>query len=317
MKKLLISTSLIIFAIVSFHFISDHYRYEFYNWAIDFEASKAQLEPKTGSYRLENIQQKFAYLEGPVSAGQEHIIMLHGFGATKENWLRFSIPLFKQYHLIALDLLGHGENKRDFSQSYTVENQVAYVRQVALSLGLKKFHLVGNSMGGAISSLYSATFPEQVLSATLISPAGVHDIPSKMDELLAEGTNPLIALNTDSFEDLLDFVMEQAPFIPAAITHVEAEKAASRVEINQKIFKDLHSGLQKGLDTKLKNIKAPVLIIWGDHDRAINVANIDKYAALIPNAQKQVLKNIGHMAMIEVPEISANMMLDFLNLQPK
>mgnify|MGYP000111262682 CR=1 FL=1 len=316
MKKLLIGFCIILTTIISFHFISNHYRYEFYDWAINFEASKAQLISKTSSYQQAENQQSFAYLESPKKAEQESIIMLHGFGATKENWLRFSSHLYKQYHLIALDLLGHGENERDFSQSYTIESQVEYVHQVAKRLGIKEFHLVGNSMGGAISALYAATYPQQVISATLISPAGIHDIPSRMDELLAEGTNPLIALNVDEFENLLDFVMEEAPFIPAAITRVEAEKAASRVEINQKIFEDLHGDLKKGLEVELKKVKAPVLIIWGDHDRAINAANIDKYAALIPNTEKRVLKGIGHLAMIEVPKVSALAMLNFLHISP-
>jgi len=312
MKKLLICFSFFIAAAASFHFVSDHYRYDFYDWAIDFEASQAELISKTSSYKLGQVQQDFAYLESPKRAGQESIIMLHGFSATKEHWLRFSSHLYQQYHIIALDLLGHGENKQDFSQSYTVENQVEYIRQVALKLGLDKFHLVGNSMGGAISSLYAATHPQQVLSATLISPAGVHDIPSKMDELLKEGINPLVTLKEEDFGDVMAFVMEEPPFIPAAITRVEAERAASRTKINQKIFEDLHADMKKGLEVKLKQIQAPVLIIWGDQDRAINAANIDKYAALIPNAEKLVLTDIGHLAMIEVPKVSALAMFDFL-----
>lgn len=308
MKKLLISVSVIVVALVSFHFVSDHYRYEFYDWAIDFEASKSGLVSKSAQIG----PLRFAYLEGPEEAGLESIIMLHGFGASKENWLRFAGYLSDQYHVVAVDLLGHGANKRDLAQSYTVESQVEYLHQVAKVLGIEKFHLVGNSMGGAISSLYAATYPKQVHTITLISPAGVHDIPSKMDELLEKGTNPLIALNVDDFKYLLDFVMEKPPFIPAAITKVEAEKAASRIDINQKIFKDLRSDLEKGMEGQLKNIQAPALLIWGDQDRAINVANIDKYAQLIPKATKLVMPGIGHLAMIEVPEESAEATIEFL-----
>mgnify|MGYP000491649783 CR=1 FL=1 len=312
MKKLLLCFGLIIAATASFHLVSNHYRYDFYDWAINFEASQAELVSKTSNYKRGLAQQDFSYLESPKRAGQESIIMLHGFSATKEHWLRFSSHLYTQYHIVALDLLGHGANKQDFSQSYSVESQVEYVRQVALKLGLDQFHLVGNSMGGAISSLYAATHPQQVLSATLISPAGVHDIPSKMDELLKEGINPLVTLKEEDFDGVMAFVMEEPPFIPAAITRVEAERAASRTKINQRIFEDLHADIKKGFEIKLKQIQAPVLIIWGDQDRAINAANIDKYAALIPNAEKLVLKDIGHLAMIEVPKVSALAMFDFL-----
>jgi len=308
MKAIILSACLVALGALSIQITTDHYRYDFYKWAIEFEASNAQLAAKT----IELNKHSFSYLESPRTEGQETIIMLHGFGASKENWLRFSAPLSEKYHLIALDLMGHGENTRDLEQSYSIASQVEYVREIAEKLKLNKIHLIGNSMGGAISSLYAATYPEQVQSVVLISPAGIHDIPSRMDELLAEGINPLIANTVDDFENLLSFVMEDTPYIPAAITKVEAEKAASRVEINQKIFKDLRHDLEGGFEHKLAKIKSPVLIIWGDHDRAINFENIDKYAALIPNAQKLVLTDIGHLAMIEAPNVAATATLEFM-----
>jgi len=308
MKKILLLLSVVVIGMGTLNVASDEYRYEIYQWAIAFEASKAELVAKTDS--VDDL--KFSYLETPHLKGQESIIMLHGFGASKENWLRFSAAFEGRYHLVALDLMGHGDNIRDMSQSYTIESQVEFVHKVAEKLGIERFHIVGNSMGGAISSLYSATYPEQILSAVLISPAGIHDIPSHMDELLDEGHNPLIATTAESFDTLIDFVMEERPYIPSVITRVEAEKAASRVAINEKIFQDITVDKAQGMGKSLKMIKAPVLIIWGDHDRAIDVANIDKYAELIPNASKLILEDIGHLAMIEAPTISANAMMKFM-----
>jgi pimeloyl-ACP methyl ester carboxylesterase len=287
---------------------SDYYREDLYRLAIEFEASKANFEAKQVVVNNKTL----AYLENSQENKLATIIMLHGFSANKANWLRFSAPLADQYHLIALDLLGHGDSAIDMDQSYSIVDQVAIVKQFTEALGINKFHIVGNSMGGAISSLYSAEYPEQILSVTLISPAGIHDIPSKMDELLAEGVNPLIANNVDEFEDVMAFVMEDQPFIPHVITKVEAEKSVKRFAINQKIFKDIRSDLGKGLEKKFANIKAPTLIIWGEHDRAINVKNIDKYAQLIPGTKKLILEDIGHLAMLEAPMISAQAMLDFL-----
>jgi len=138
-----------------------------------------------------------------------------------------------------------------------------------------------------------------------------------MDELLDEGINPLIATTVDDFDELLDFVIENKPFIPAAIAKVEAEKSVSRIKINQKIFKDIRNDLNKGLDKEFSNISAPVLLIWGDQDRAINAKNIDKYAELIPNASKLVLQDIGHLAMVEVPKITAQKALAFMDQAAK
>jgi len=308
MKKILIALSVVILGLGTVQVASDVYRYDIYQWAIEFEAAKAQLVAKTES--VDGL--RFSYLETPRVDGQESIIMLHSFGASKENWLRFSAAFEGKYHLVALDLMGHGENIQDMNQSYAIGSQVEFVHKVAAKLGIDQFHIVGNSMGGAISSLYSATYPKQILSAVLISPAGIHDIPSRMDELLEEGFNPLIATTAESFDQLIDFAMEARPYIPSTITKVEAEKAAGRVAINEKIFKDITVDIKQGMGKTLKRIQAPVLIIWGDHDRAINVENIDKYAELIPNATKLILKDIGHLAMIEAPKVSVNAMIQFM-----
>jgi pimeloyl-ACP methyl ester carboxylesterase len=308
MRKIKFTLIALVLSIAAFSIASDVYRYDFYRIAIDFEASQANF-----SAQHINIDNKpYAYLENTQDNKLATIIMLHGFSASKENWLRYSVPFAEDYHLIALDLMGHGENDAALSQSYTIEEQVKFVAKFTKALGLSKFHLVGNSMGGAISSLYAANYPEQVESITLISPAGVHDIPSRMDELLEEGTNPLIAESIEEFEDLMAFVMEDQPFIPGAITKVEAEKSAQRIAINKKIFKDIRSDLGKGLEVRFKDIKAPALIIWGEEDRAINVKNIDKYAQLIPNAQKLTLPGIGHLAMLEAPKVSAQATLAFI-----
>lgn len=309
MKKAVVAIVVVIIAILSLNAAGNHYRYELYDWAVGFESSQANLSKKVGEVQ----GRSFAYFESPKVEGQETIVMLHGFGASKENWLRFAAHLTGQYHVIALDLKGHGDNERDLNEAYAIQDQVDYVSSVTQALGLNNFHLVGNSMGGAISSLYSAMYPEQVLSAVLISPAGIHDVPSLMDKQLETGKNPLIAESIEEFEALLDFAMEAPPYIPGPIVKVEAEKAVSRVKINTHIFAQLRADLKKGMESRLQQIKAPVLIIWGDQDRAINVENIDKYARMIPKAEKLVLEDIGHLAMIEVPGVSAKAMLDFLN----
>lgn len=207
------------------------------------------------------------------------------------------------------------KNNQDLQSKYGLSDQVEFVKNVTKRLGIEKFHLAGNSMGGAISVLYAATYPDQVLSATLISPAGVHDIRSKMDIILAEGGNPLIVSSPDDFPDLLDFVMEDGPYIPDALIKYRGEIAASRFDINTKIFSDfMGSETGKDAEEKMSKITAPVLFIWGDKDRAINVKNIDKYARLIRNSEKLVLENIGHLAMLEAPEISAKATLRFLEL---
>ena len=305
-KKLLVSLAVLGVLLVGFNVGSDHYRYEFHDWAINYEMQKGNLTLET--VNVGDMQAH--YYSSPQK--KSTVVMLHGFGGNKDNWLRLAQQLNQGYQVIAPDLKGHGANVRDLNDSYHISDQVDFVHSFLGKLGVTKFHLVGNSMGGAISSLYAARYPEQVKSLTLISPAGVHDVPSALDLKLEEGKNPLIATSEQEFKELMDFVMVEKPFIPAAIAKVEAEKAVGRAEMNRKIFTDIRADLSLDLNGEFNKIKAPTLIIWGAEDQAINVANIDKYVSLIPNAEKVVLEGIGHVSMIEVPEYTAELMRPYL-----
>jgi len=306
-NKLIISLLVLTVLVVGFNTASHAYRHEFREWAVAVETDKAGLELGTAVIDGKTVSFLKSDLDKPA------MVMLHGFSADKNSWVRLAQALQGEFQLIVPDLLGHGDNVVDFNQSYGTQNQVAFVHKLMAELGIEKFHLVGNSMGGGISSLYAARYPEQVLSLTLVSPAGVHDIPSELDKALEQGHNPIIAGSEDEFYALLDFMMDEPPFIPSAIAEAEAERFVARQEINQKIFADLRADLDLKLDREFVNVKAPALIIWGEQDRAIHVGNIEAYAQKLNNARTEVIDGIGHLAMIEVPEYTADLMMDFIS----
>lgn len=291
----------------SLYWAASHYKYDIYDAAIAFELEQAQLVSK----RIQVNNLDIAYLEGPRRAGEETVLLIHGFAATKENWLRFAGQLTDRFHVVVLDLPGHGESTRDFSLNYDLETQVENVRQITQALGLGQFHIAGNSMGGAISALYAAKYPSEIKTATLYDPAGIHEVESNLEKHLHKGENPLIVSDTESFKKLLTFAMEKPPFIPWPITEVAAEKASQKQKINSKIFNDISAGEAGRFKAELKKIKAPTLIIWGTEDRVINVGNADIFEQLIPNAKKIIMQGIGHAPMIEVPKESASMLAEF------
>jgi pimeloyl-ACP methyl ester carboxylesterase len=302
MKKALYVLPVIVLIFISANLISHHFRSDLYNLAIQFESDKAKLTKKN----IEINHQQYYYLSRESQNSKEIVLLLHGFSANKENWLRFSQNLPSQYQVFALDLLGHGQHDINLDFNYSIETQVDYLHTFITEVIKQPIHIVGNSMGGAIASLYAATYPNEVKTLMLISPAGIHDIPSEMDTIIKEkGVNPLIANSVSQFFDVVDFVMEEQPFIPNSILTVQAERSINRYALNKKIFFDIKQDLTKNLDQKFSFIQAQTLILWGQEDRVINVKNIERYASLIPNAKARILKGIGHLAMIETPELAA------------
>lgn len=249
------------------------------------------------------------YTEG--GAG-EHVILLHGFGGDKDNFTRFARFLTPSYHVISPDLPGFGENERRPGERYTIAEQAKRVLEFAAALKLEKFHLVGNSMGGHLAGIMAADAPDKVLSLTLIDNAGIQaPRESERDRLLKEGKNALVVDTEEDFDRLMDFIFYKKPFIPRPIRKYFAERALASREFNLKIFKDL--GADKFyLEKRFADIKAPTLVIWGDHDRVLEISSIEVMKKIKPGIEIKIMKDCGHSPQIERPEESAKLTTDFI-----
>jgi len=244
------------------------------------------------------------YYEGGPAAG-ETILMIHGFGANKDNWLRFSRHFTEHYHVIALDLPGFGDSSKP-EASYDVGTQVERLAAFAKALGIVKLHLIGNSMGGHIAALYAARYPEQVLSAALLDNAGVEaPIKSELFERLERGEpNPLVVKTQEDFPRLMSFVFVEQPPLPDALERHFADQAIANSAHYEKIFAQLWERYIP-LEPELPKIQAPTLLLWGEQDRALHVSSIEVMRPLLKQPSVVIMKNCGHVPMIERPEETA------------
>jgi abhydrolase domain-containing protein 6 len=287
-------------------------KYSLYEKAMNHEQTKAGLELKT----IEAGGKRISLLESDRGENKPTIVLVHGFAANKENWILFAAFLSDAYHVVAMDLPGHGDSVKDFNLQYSFLDQVGYVNEILTHLNIDKFHMAGNSMGGAISSLYAVAYPEQVQSLFLIDPAGIHLYDCELTRRLAKGENPLIVTCDEDFYELMDFALEKKPFIPWPVASVMAEKAIKNEAINKKIFKDFNSEHAWSFNDEIKKITAQTFILWGAEDRLIHVNNASVFDQVIPNSQTLVLEGVGHAPMIEASEKSSKIYIDFIDSLP-
>jgi abhydrolase domain-containing protein 6 len=284
-------------------------RYGLYDAALKSEHWKAGLYTKTLDWNGKPI----SYLENYNDGKKPTIVLIHGFAANKENWVRFAGYLTPDYHVVIPDLPGHGESVKDFNMKYDWTDQVQYLHDILGRLNIGKFHMAGSSMGGAISCLYAASYPDQVMSLLLIDPAGIYRYECELTQRLKEGKNPLIVTCPDDFDKLIDFALEKKPYIPWPVNSVMAEKAVENQAINKKIFADMQVSRGFDFEDTIQKITAPTLIFWGAQDRIISVKNATLFEQLIPGSKKIVFEGVGHAPMIEIPEKSANLYIEFLS----
>ena len=275
----------------------------------DMERGAAGLDQR--SIDIGNLH--IEYLEG----GQgEVLVLLHGFGGDKDNWTRVAKYLTPHFRVVAPDLPGFGESSRDMEAAYTYAAQVDRLHEFMKALGVNKFHLGGNSMGGAIAGFYTAKFRNNVISLWLIAPGGIiSPQPSELYQSLKSGKgNPLIVETEKDYELLLDFIFVKRPFIPGAIKRHFLREAIDHRPLNQIIFKQIKSTDNfVPLEVLLKNLQTPTLILWGDMDRVLHISGAKILEAVMPNAKSVIMEEVGHLPMLEKPEESADIFLNFLS----
>lgn len=252
------------------------------------------------------------YLEGG-APGAAVLLLLHGFGGDKDNWTRFSRALVRDYRVIAPDLPGFGDSARHADWDYSLMAQRGRLEGFVAALELGPLHIAGNSMGGHLAALYAHAHPEQVRSLMLLNNGGI-DAPerSAMSLAVSRGENPLVLTSTEDFERLLSFVSYKPPFIPWPAKNVLADRAFGNAAFNRYIFEALRGERYVPLEPLLDDIRQPVLIIWGEYDRVLDVSSIDVMKPLLPQAKIVVMPETGHIPMIERPMETAAYCLDFL-----
>lgn len=133
---------------------------------------------------------------------------------------------------------------------------------------------------------------------------------SELGEQLAKGNNPLLVNSVEDFDHLLDFVFVERPVIPGPIKRYLTEHAIKNRGFNAKIFKDIRVD-PPALESILEGVSAPTLIIWGDRDRLLDSSGGEILKSAMPNAELIVMKDTGHVPMVERPEDTARAFLEF------
>ena len=249
----------------------------------------------------------YVYLEG----GQgEPLVLLHGFGANKDTFIRVARFLTPHYRVIIPDHIGFGESSHPQNANYSAGVQAVRIRTLAQALGVTKLHLGGNSMGGQISMMYAALYPDEVESLWLLDPGGVWSAPSSgLREIIVKtGENPLMARSKDEFAKIFAFVMADPPFIPRPMLNVIAQERIHNYELEKRIFKEITAD---SAEKYVTGLKTPTLIVFGDKDRVINPATAEVLHKLMPRSEVIIMKGLGHLPMIEQPRKSAEDYLKF------
>jgi pimeloyl-ACP methyl ester carboxylesterase len=265
---------------------------------------------------MDILGMKVHYRDEGVATDSVPLILLHGMSSSLNTWDSVVIDLKPHKRVISLDLPGFALTGPSPENSYNFPYYSKFIDSFTTRLQIKRFILVGNSMGGAISWNYALHNPSRLAKMVLIDAAGY---PKKGES----GSLGFTIASTPVINNLMLYVtpkslvrksLETVYYDQSRVTDAQVERfhdVAIR-EGNREAALQIFKGSFKGDPKQIKSIKTPTLILWGDKDNLIGVNNVDNFLRDIQGSKADIYKNIGHVPMEEVPGKVAASILGFV-----
>lgn len=272
-----------------------------YDVAMAYERYSAGLETKSITLDFGEI----VYAENDVKSDVT-LVLVHGFGGNKDTW-NWVVPGWNdQYHVIVIDMPGHGDSVAKKTLSYTMTDQAERLHTFLEAKKIKQLYLFGHSMGGAIAVRYALNHSENVNALILIDSMGMVETKSDGVKLVEKSDkNPLYDVCTkERLETLLNYSMYKPPYIPDIIKEALLENKCARRDLEKVMYEDMYTDVN--LSTVAKNISMPTLILWGEKDRMTHVDDAAFFHETIRGSELVILEEVGHVPILEDPEQTAD-----------
>ena len=247
------------------------------------------------------------YLTGGTANAGRDVVLIHGFSDTKDSFVDVARTLARTHRVFLPDVPGFSEASQPWEFRYSLAAITEVLAGAFDRLGLSRFHVVGNSLGGAIAAQYALTHPERVRTLTLIGAAGVEmPVASELQEMMDRGFNPFVVQTYEQWAEFIAMVLERPPVMPEVVRRMMAREFIGRAALNAKIMDDLLEA-DFDLTRRLAEIRAPTLALYGKRDRLIHPSCGHVYHQGIPRARLVYLHGIGHCPQVETPRVTARL----------
>ena len=238
------------------------------------------------------------------------IVLVHGFSASTHAWDAWVKALSSDYRVVVLDLPGHGLTRTPAGYAAGRDGFGTVVDQVTGQLGLTRFTLGGNSMGGGVAWAYTLDHPDKVQRLVLVDAAGWPMTKKGGASIFAIMRNPLgrkLLRNIDT-RPLVAQGLRSAYLDPKLVTPALVDRYVdlARAPGHRDILLGLQTGSRReATAADLSRIHVPTLVMVGQEDRLIPAADGEKFHKAIPGATLILYPAVGHVPMEQIPDRSA------------
>ena len=240
------------------------------------------------------------------------VVLLHGFLGSHQIWNSTIQSLSKSFRVIAIDLPGHGETDC-FGYVHTMELLAKSVKAVMDSLRLKKYVIIGHSMGGYAGLAFADMYPDNLKGLCLYHSSAYADSEEKKRDrtrsIKVVKANHKI-YTTEVIKNL--FATKNFKYLKEEIAF--AQKIAAKTS-KQSIIAALEGMKDRPhRDVILGLAHFPLMMVIGEHDNVLPSSQLLEQADLIKNKHILYLEHDGHMGFLESPKRSNDALKKFLRV---
>jgi len=247
------------------------------------------------------------------SESKQPFLMLHGISRVAHQFDHLAARFKNDYHVMAIDMRGHGDSGWSHEGAYLVEDYVKDIEAFADQLHLRNMVLLGNSTGGRVVQVYAGLHPDRVarLVSEDVGPERTNDIASAFQAQVQREAN-----GWASEEELVAQLIKSNPKIPPDILRSYAHYGARQREDGRIVWKR-DPNLAKGfVPTELwrfvRMIECPTIYILGGASRIVPPATQEELKKTLPDVQIVVMPGLGHYPDQESTEEFVKILRAFL-----
>jgi pimeloyl-ACP methyl ester carboxylesterase len=253
------------------------------------------VEPLTEK-QVELKDFKISYLQGGLASDSPSILFLPGWGVSVETYIKSLNALSKHYPVIAPELPGFCKSTSPrFLESY--EDYADCILAFLDGLNIKKVHVIGHSIGGAIAIVLAASKPSIVSSLVVVDSTGV----------------PLGSLP--------EVLLRRSIEMPAQLGSVKIEALSKMMQSSfynwlfntRNVIQTAKMSLEEDLRPLLSQIKSPSLVLWAENDCFTPLKLGQELAQGIKGSRLVVVEGEYHELSMFRPEKFAPIISDFID----
>ena len=257
--------------------------------------------------------------------GPEEVVCLHGLGGNKTSMLDTVAALTPERRAHAIDLPGFGSSSKPARASYNAEYFARVVIAFLDEMEIERAHLVGNSMGGRVALEVALSHPDRVTTLSLLAPALAFRRRRELVPLVRLLRPELAAiphgLRAQQIRSRFWSMFARPERLDPSLADLACEEfartyrsRAARIAFFaalRQIYLDPPYG-ERGFWTRLCELEAPSLFVWGDSDVLVPHGFSRHVAAALPDARRVTLPECGHVPQVELPEITNGLIAEHI-----